>query len=229
MSATDLPFLVAAGIEKSYRQGDTLTPVLCGIDLTLERGETLALLGVSGTGKSTLLNILGGIETPDGGTLSVAGTPLGRDSEALARHRRHRIGFVFQFYNLLPGLTALENVLSGLEALGPLAKDALGRAEEALAAVGLADRRDAFPAELSGGQQQRVAIARALVKEAPLVLADEPTGSLDPHTGEQVLSLLLERCRAARSALVVVTHNRAVAQRAERVVSLVEGRIEVTV
>jgi ABC-type lipoprotein export system ATPase subunit len=217
-------FLKAVGLKKRYKQGGDAAPVLCGVDLSLERGASLALLGVSGTGKTTLLNILGGIETPDAGDLIVDGTALGRDPQALSEHRR-RVGFVFQFYNLLSSLTVIENVLTGLEASGPLPRDAHERAATALAAVDMAGRIDAFPAELSGGQQQRVAIARALVKRAPLVLADEPTGNLDPHTGERILDVLLEQCRALGSALIVVTHNPAVAGRTDRSATLVDGRI----
>ena len=216
----------AAGLSKHYGADNRRVEVLSDLDLTLERGRSMALLGVSGTGKTTLLNILGGIETPDAGTLEVDGAPLGRDPTALARHRRERVGFVFQFYNLLPALTVIENVLTGLEASGRLTRDAGERAARALAQVGLADRPDAFPAELSGGQQQRVAIARALAKDAPLVLADEPTGNLDPHTGEQVLDVLLEQSRAAGSTLVIVTHNPAIAERTDRCVRLVDGRLE---
>jgi putative ABC transport system ATP-binding protein len=215
----------AAGLCKRYGTAGREVEVLRDLDLTLERGKSTALHGVSGTGKTTLLNILGGIETPDAGTLEIDGTTLGADPAELTRHRQQYVGFVFQFYNLLPSLTVHENVLTGLEAAGRLSADAKARSTEALEHVGLRDRGDAFPAELSGGQQQRVAIARALAKDAPLVLADEPTGNLDPHTGEQVLDVLLDQCRAAGSTLVIVTHNPAIAERTDRSVRLVDGRL----
>lgn len=226
MSGPDLPFLLATDLRKSFRQGETTTTVLDGIDLSIRRGESLALLGVSGTGKSTLLNILGGIETADSGRISVNGADVDLSPEALATHRRQNVGFVFQFYNLLPSLTVLENVLAGLDAMGRLPKDAVAKARASLDAVGLADRADAFPTQLSGGQQQRVAIARALVKRAPLILADEPTGNLDPHTGDKVLLTLLQQCKENGSALIIVTHNEHIAQRTNRAVTLVDGKVK---
>lgn len=215
----------ATGICKRYGSGDNAVQVLNKLDLNLHMGSSLALLGVSGTGKTTLLNILGGIEQADAGELIIDGQSVGTDAAALAQHRRDRVGFIFQFYNLLPSLTVLENVLAGLEAAGSLARDARDRARQALHDVGLGHRADAFPAELSGGQQQRVAIARALAKQAPLVLADEPTGNLDPHTGEQVLDLLIGQCQSAGSALLIVTHNQATAARTDACVSLVDGQL----
>lgn len=226
MSGPDLPFLLATDLRKSFRQGETTTTVLDGVDLSIRRGESLALLGVSGTGKSTLLNILGGIETADGGRISVNGADVDLSPEALATHRRQNVGFVFQFYNLLPSLTVLENVLAGLDAMGRLPKDAIAKARASLDSVGLADRADNFPTQLSGGQQQRVAIARALVKRAPLILADEPTGNLDPHTGDKVLQTLLQQCKENGSALIIVTHNEHIAQRTNRAVTLVDGKVK---
>lgn len=226
MSGPDLPFLLATDLRKSFRQGETTTTVLDGVDLSIRRGESLALLGVSGTGKSTLLNILGGIETADGGRISVNGAEVDLSPEALATHRRQNVGFVFQFYNLLPSLTVLENVLAGLDAMGRLPKDAIAKARASLDSVGLADRADNFPTQLSGGQQQRVAIARALVKRAPLILADEPTGNLDPHTGDKVLQTLLQQCKENGSALIIVTHNEHIAQRTNRAVTLVDGKVK---
>lgn len=226
MSGPDLPFLLATDLRKSFRQGETTTTVLDGVDLSIRRGESLALLGVSGTGKSTLLNILGGIETADGGRISVNGAEVDLSPEALATHRRQNVGFVFQFYNLLPSLTVLENVLAGLDAMGRLPKDAVAKARASLDAVGLADRADNFPTQLSGGQQQRVAIARALVKRAPLILADEPTGNLDPHTGDKVLLTLLQQCKENGAALIIVTHNEHIAQRTNRAVTLVDGKVK---
>lgn len=226
MSGPDLPFLLATDLRKSFRQGETTTTVLDGVDLSIRRGESLALLGVSGTGKSTLLNILGGIETADGGRISVNGAEVDLSPEALATHRRQNVGFVFQFYNLLPSLTVLENVLAGLDAMGRLPNDAIAKARASLDSVGLADRADNFPTQLSGGQQQRVAIARALVKRAPLILADEPTGNLDPHTGDKVLQTLLQQCKENGSALIIVTHNEHIAQRTNRAVTLVDGKVK---
>lgn len=225
MALEQQPFLAARGIKKCYRQGDTESWVLDGVDLDVSLGQSVALLGVSGTGKSTLLNVLGGIEAIDAGSMRFGGDALNSDASSLAAHRRERIGFIFQFYNLLPSLTVLENVVAGLDAMGAMPAGSWQRARDSLAAVGLQDRADAFPSELSGGQQQRVAIARALVKRAPLVLADEPTGNLDPHTGEQVLDLLLEQCARAGSALVVVTHSEHVASRTNKIMTLQDGHL----
>ncbi len=225
MALEEKSFLTARGLRKCYRQGDTESWVLDGVDLDVVTGQSVALLGVSGTGKSTLLNVLGGIESIDAGNMNFAGHTLERDAASLAAHRRERIGFIFQFYNLLPSLTVLENVVAGLDAMGSMAADSWQRARDSLASVGLVDRAEAFPSELSGGQQQRVAIARALVKRAPLVLADEPTGNLDPHTGEHVLDLLLEQCSQAGSSLLVVTHSEHVASRTDKVMTLQEGRL----
>ena len=226
MGISRSPYLLARQLRKSYRQGDTTTAVLDGVDLSIEKGTSLALVGVSGTGKSTLLNVMGGIELPDSGTLSLDGMGVTANAEAAAEHRRRNVGFVFQFYNLLPSLTVAENVLAGLEAMGALPRDADERVRHALEAVGMDARADAFPAQLSGGQQQRVAIARALVKRAPLVLADEPTGNLDPHTGEQILEVLLRQCREVGSALVIVTHSERVAQACDNALRMSEGRVE---
>ena len=218
--------LEARGLTKSYHQGNDLVPVLQGVDLVLAPGESLALLGASGTGKSTLLNILGGIEVPDAGVLAINDNLVGTTPAELDSHRRDRVAFIFQFFNLLPNLTVTENVLTGLEVRGPLPDDAVDRVRSALAAVGMETKSAAFPGELSGGQQQRVAIARALVKEAPLVLADEPTGNLDPHTSAQVLDVLFEQAAQPDTMLVVVTHDPQVASRAHRVARLIEGRLE---
>lgn len=219
------PFILATGIRKSYYQGSVETTVLEEVNLSVARGESLALLGVSGTGKSTLLSILGGIETADAGTLHINGTRLDMCPKALANHRCRNVGFVFQFYNLIPSLTVFENVLAGLDAMGALPQDAHARVLASLTAVGLADYAGAFPARLSGGQQQRVAITRAIVKRAPLILADEPTGNLDSATGEQVLQVLLDQCREMGTALIIVTHNPEIARHASRPVRLIDGRI----
>ena len=220
------PYVRTEGLCKLYHQGDTEVRVLDGLDLELAPGEVVVVLGVSGTGKSTLLNILGGIDAADGGRVHVGGVELTSLGEAgLSAYRRDKVGFVFQFYNLLPSLTAYENVLTGLEAQGTVDRAGEERAGELLAAVGLAGKESQFPDQLSGGEQQRVAIARALVKSPPLLLADEPTGNLDHDTGERVLDLLVQQARATGSTLVVVTHNAALAGAADRTLSLREGRL----
>ncbi len=201
--------------------------VLDGVDVAVGQGERVAILGPSGSGKSTLLNLVSGIDLPDEGVVRLAGTDL----TALSEHdrtlfRRHRIGFVFQFYNLLPTLTVLENLLLPVELKGRVGPEDEARAEELLERVGLAGRADAFPDRLSGGEQQRVAVARALVHEPALVLADEPTGNLDEDTGRRVAELLDELVRAHGRTLVVVTHSRELGARMDRVLRMSHGRLE---
>jgi len=198
------------------------------VDATAEirRGEFVALLGPSGSGKSPLLNVVSGIDLPDAGVVSVAGvdlTTLGERERTLFR-RRH-LGFVFQFFNLLPTLTVLENLLLPLELKGRVGPEEEGRARDLLGRVGIGTRGDAFPDRLSGGEQQRVALARALVHDPDLILADEPTGNLDPDTGERVLDLLDGLVREGRRTLLAVTHSREVAARADRVLRLDHGRL----
>jgi putative ABC transport system ATP-binding protein len=215
----------AEGLARSYDNGSGEIKVLDGLDLVVAPGETAVVLGVSGTGKSTLLNVLGGIDRPTAGRLVVAGRDLlALSGRELTRFRRDVVGFVFQFFNLIPSFTALENVLSALEAAGRR-REGEERARELLERVGLAAKVDAFPAQLSGGEQQRVAIARALVKSPPLLLADEPTGNLDPDTGERIADLLVEQARTSGATLVIVTHNRQIGRRADRTLSLVRGRL----
>jgi putative ABC transport system ATP-binding protein len=197
------------------------------VDAAVRAGERVAILGPSGSGKSTLLNLVSGIDLPDEGTVRIGGTDL----TALSEHertlfRRHRVGFVFQFYNLLPTLTVLENLLLPVELKGAVQPGDEARAADLLARVGLEDRADAFPDRLSGGEQQRVAVARALVHEPTLVLADEPTGNLDEDTGRRVADLLDELVRAHRRTLVVVTHSRELAARMDRVLRMSHGRLE---
>jgi len=183
----------------------------------------VVILGPSGSGKTTLLNLIGGIEQPTAGSVTVAGIDIASlDDDSRTSYRRDRVGFVFQFFNLVPTLTALENVQLLAEVTGP---EAEVRSRDALARVGLAEVADRFPGEMSGGQQQRVAIARALVKEPPLLLCDEPTGSLDLDTGRQVLAVLRELAREGHHTVVIVTHNSAVAAMADRVVRLQSGTI----
>jgi putative ABC transport system ATP-binding protein len=210
------------GVTKTYLRGGREVHALVDVSLTIESGEFVVLLGPSGSGKTTLLNLLGAIEPPTDGRIEVAGIDVATlDGHELTEYRRHQVGFVFQFFNLVPTLTAAENV----EVIAELTDgDAGSRAGEALRRVDLADRADHFPGELSGGEQQRVAIARALVKDAPVLLADEPTGSLDLDTGRQILGLLRDATAAGHTVLVV-THNSAIAEIADRVVRLRDGRI----
>ena len=214
--------LVARGLTKVYQMGEVRVEALRGVDFELYPGEFLVLLGPSGSGKSTLLNILGGLDTPTTGVLSYRGEPLSQDDEAaLTEFRRRHVGFVFQFYNLIASLTARENVALVAE----LADDPM-RPEEALSLVGLDHRLDHFPSQLSGGEQQRVAIARAIAKKPDILLCDEPTGALDIRTGKVVLAALLRVNQGPGATTAVITHNAAIAQLAQRVVTIADGRIE---
>ncbi len=211
-------------VRKSYREGDAEHVVLDGVSACVGAGEFVVLLGPSGSGKSTLLNLVGGIDLPDAGEIVVGGVSLGRlDERARTLFRRRRVGFIFQFFNLLPTLTVAENLLLPLELNGRRADPAVAHA--LLERVGLARRADTFPDRLSGGEQQRVAIARALVHEPVLVLADEPTGNLDDDNAEAVLDLLESLTRAAGRTLLVVTHSERVVQRADRVLQLSHGHL----
>ncbi|MBI1376932.1 MAG: ATP-binding cassette domain-containing protein [Frankiales bacterium] len=210
-------------VTKTYGTGDAQVSALRGIDLEIEPGELVVVLGPSGSGKTTMVNIVGGIESATSGEVVVAGETLsGRDPADLSEFRRRHVGFVFQFFNLIPTLTARENVELIVELTD---SGRIERVPELLERVGLGDRMDHFPAQLSGGQQQRVAIARALATEPDLLLADEPTGALDTTTGRQILSLLQESNREGRT-VVMVTHNASVARIAHRVVTVVDGRVE---
>jgi putative ABC transport system ATP-binding protein len=205
-------------------EGSGAVEILRGIDLDVAAGETLALLGPSGSGKSSLMAVLTGLERATSGTLSVAGADFeALDEDALARARRGRIGVVLQAFHLLPTMTAQENVATPLELAGEA--DAWNRAAAELEAVGLGHRMDHYPAQLSGGEQQRVAIARAIAPRPPLVFADEPTGNLDAKTGEAITDLLFERRIETGATLVVITHDPALAERCARVVTLADGRI----
>lgn len=211
----------ARGLGKVYRSGETEVHALRGLDLEIVRGELLVMLGPSGSGKSTLLNILGGLDRPTSGTLHYGSTDLrALDDRALTRFRREHVGFIFQFYNLIPSLTAEENVRLVTDiAANPMP------AAEALARVGLSDRRQNFPAQLSGGEQQRVAVARAIAKQPEVLLCDEPTGALDSATGVRVLQALAEANRALGATVVLITHNAGIAAMADRVIHFLDGRI----
>jgi putative ABC transport system ATP-binding protein len=213
--------LSCATLSKTYRMGDVDVHALDGVDFVLRRGELLVLLGASGSGKSTLLNILGGLDVPTSGRVFFGSRELtDADEDDLTDYRRRSVGFVFQFYNLIPSLTARENVALVTD----IAEDPLD-AEEALSLVGLGDRLDHFPAQLSGGEQQRVAIARAIAKRPPVLLCDEPTGALDSRTGIMVLEVLERVNRELGSATALITHNAPIAEIADRVVTLADGRV----
>jgi putative ABC transport system ATP-binding protein len=206
---------------KLYQMGAGEVRALDDVTLDIHRGEFLVVLGPSGSGKTTLLNLLGGIDTPTSGQLLVDGRDIAVWSDAqLTQYRRHRVGFIFQFFNLIPTLTAVENVEFAAE-LVEAPRDPM----EVLAAVGLEGRADHFPSELSGGEQQRVAIARALVTDPPLVLCDEPTGNLDEETGKRVLGLMRRLGQERNKTFVVVSHNSVIGEMADRVVRLRDGRI----
>jgi lipoprotein-releasing system ATP-binding protein len=219
--------LEAQGLRKVYRGGDgNPIEVLAGIDLSVDRGEFVAIVGASGSGKSTLLHLLGALDTPSGGTVRLAGQSYDdHTAEALAGVRNKKLGFVFQFHHLLREFTALENVMMPLLIAGEDDAKARSRAEELLAAVGLAGRMSHRPSQLSGGEQQRAAVARALVADPLVVLADEPSGNLDSANSERLHQLFAHLSRQFETALVVVTHNRSLAGRAERVLSLEGGRL----
>jgi putative ABC transport system ATP-binding protein len=216
-----LPVFQARGITKIYHMGEVDVHALRGVDLDLYQGEFVVLLGPSGSGKSTLLNILGGLDVPSGGTVRYRDRDLTAvDEAALTRYRREHVGFVFQFYNLIPSLTTRENVALITEiARNPMPP------EVALTLVGLGERMDHFPSQLSGGEQQRVAIARAVAKQPDVLLCDEPTGALDVHTGAVVLEVIERVNRELGTTTAVITHNAVIAEMADRVVSLSDGKI----
>ncbi len=215
------PVFVARGVTRVFRSGATEVHALRGIDLELFAGEFVVLLGPSGSGKSTLLNILGGLDVPTSGSVRFRDHDLSAwDDAALTRYRREHVGFVFQFYNLMPTLTARENVA----VVTDIARDPMPP-EEALRLVGLGDRLDSFPAQLSGGEQQRVAIARSIAKRPDVLLCDEPTGALDVKTGITVLEVIERINRELGTTTVIITHNAVIAAMADRVVALSDGRI----
>jgi len=214
------------GLRTRFQEGDTERMVLEGVDLVIDPGQFVVLLGQSGSGKSTLLHLIGGIDTPSCGSVCIGGVDLtALDERRRTLFRRDRIGFIFQFFNLIPTLSVLENVTLPSELAG-VSRPALETAAlDLLGQVGLADRASTMPDRLSGGQQQRVAIARALLHQPLLILADEPTGNLDEHTGEQVLQLLIALTRERGRTLVMATHNAAIADQADRVLRVQEGHL----
>ncbi len=217
------PAFEAVGITKIYRMGEVEVHALRGVTLKIWDGEFVVILGPSGSGKSTLLNVLGGLDAPTGGVVRYREHDLARaDDRALTTYRREHVGFVFQFYNLVPSLTARENVaLAGEIAPNPVP------AEEALERVGLSGRMDHFPSQLSGGEQQRVAIARAIAKRPDVLLCDEPTGALDAATGRSVLEVLDRVNRDLGTTVAIITHNASIGGMADRVVRMADGRIAV--
>lgn len=220
------PGLQATGLTKSYSLGRRTLEVLRSVDLTVARGEFLALRGASGAGKSTLLHLLGGLDRPDAGEVTVGTQRLAALSATqLTLFRNRHVGFIFQSYHLLPELDALENVALPARMARVPAGDARTRARELLRRVGLAERLEHLPPELSGGEQQRVALARCLINEPDVILADEPTGNLDSRTGTAVLELLLELRAERGTTLIIATHDASVAARAQRVVEMVDGRL----
>ena len=220
------PQVELVDLHKSYREGDRLHTVLAGASASIASGERLAILGPSGSGKSTLLNLISGIDLPGAGRVRIGDVDLtGLAERERTLFRREHVGFVFQFYNLLPTLTALENLLLPLELKGAIGPAHEAQARALLERVGLLDRSDTFPDRLSGGEQQRVALARALVHRPGLVLADEPTGNLDEDTGREVADLLDDLVTSHGGTLIVVTHSRTLAGRMDRVMRVDQGRL----
>ena len=218
--------LEACGVGRDYYQGKILLPVLRDLNISVKAGEKLAVVGVSGSGKTTLLNLLGGLDDPTAGTVDVCGQDWKAiDASARAQWRNKHVGFVYQFHHLLGEFSALENVALPCLIGGASVAESQRRATELLAKVGLADRVDHKPAELSGGERQRVAIARALVTSPSVVLMDEPTGNLDPHTAKIILDLLLELNQSLNISFVVVTHDPAIEARMDRTVKLIDGQL----
>ncbi|MBQ8028138.1 MAG: ABC transporter ATP-binding protein [Clostridia bacterium] len=216
-----MSFIEFENVYKRYQTGEIIITAADGVSFSIEKGEFCLIVGASGAGKSTVLNMLGGMDSCDDGKIRVAGKLInGLDEKALIDYRRSDVGFVFQFYNLVPNLTALENV----ELASQIVEKAL-KPEKVLERVGLAERMDNFPSQLSGGEQQRVSIARALAKNPKLLLCDEPTGALDYKTSKQILKLLQRTCRETGMTVVVITHNQALADMADRIITMRSGRV----
>ncbi len=215
-------YIELSKVTKTYKMGDITIMAADKVSFGIEKGELAVILGPSGAGKTTVLNILGGMDRCNSGTIMVDGKDISKYSDyELTRYRRNDIGFIFQFYNLVPNLTSLENI----ELTNQICEDTIP-AKEVLASVGLKDRINNFPAQLSGGEQQRVAIARALAKKPKLLLCDEPTGALDSKTGQKVLEVLQKTCQEYGMTVVIITHNSAIAQIANRVIKMKNGTVE---
>jgi len=220
------PLIEALDVHKAYRMGRRSIEVLCGVNLQVQRGDFIAIRGASGAGKSTLLHLLGGLDQPTRGQVTFAGRTVSSLSRAeLAHFRNQRVGFVFHAYHLLPEFSALENVCLPARMRREAASTVTPRARHLLQRVGLGDRTDHRPYELSGGEQQRVSLARALINQPQLLLADEPTGNLDSHTGSEIIQLLAELQAELATTLVIATHDTQVASRAPQIVDLVDGLI----
>ncbi len=216
-----MAFITLKNVSKFYQMGESTIVANDGINFDIHQGEFVVILGPSGAGKSTILNILGGMDTASEGEVIIDGVDIANYTERqLTSYRRFDVGFIFQFYNLVPNLTAKENV----ELASQISKRAL-ESEEALTDVGLENRMDNFPAQLSGGEQQRVAIARAIAKQPKLLLCDEPTGALDYETGKQVLRLLQETCKNTNTTVIVITHNQAIAPMADRIIEINNAKV----
>ena len=216
-----MPFIEVINEHKRYKIGENIVVANNGIDFSIEKGEFVIILGPSGAGKSTVLNILGGMDTCDEGSIIIDDTDISKfNRKQLTKYRRHDVGFVFQFYNLVQNLTAKENVELAVQ----ISKNALD-ADETLELVGLDHRKDNFPAQLSGGEQQRVSIARAMAKNPKMLLCDEPTGALDYKTGKQILKTLQDTCKNTGTTVIVITHNTAIAPIANRVIRINDARV----
>ncbi len=215
-----------AGLVKTYRMGKIEVPALGGVDIEISEGEYVALVGPSGSGKSTLLNMIGCLDRPTSGSVFIEGVDVsGCNGSELARIRRQKMGFIFQMFNLIPTLDALENVMLPMTFAGSRRGERITRARELLELVGLSERAKHKPSELSGGEQQRVAIARALANDPPVLLADEPTGNLDTKTGKAIIGFL-EKLNEEGKTMIVVTHNPEIASKAQRVISMRDGILE---
>lgn len=217
-----MSFIDLKDVTKTYKMGEVEIKAVDGVSFPIEKGEFVVIVGPSGAGKTTVLNILGGMDKPTSGTITVDGTDISKFKEKeLTKYRRDDVGFVFQFYNLVQNLTALENV----ELASQICQNPVG-AEEVLREVGLGSRLDNFPSQLSGGEQQRVSIARALAKNPKLLLCDEPTGALDYITGKSILKLLQDTCREKRMTVIVITHNSALTPMADKIIQIKNGKVD---